>query len=118
MTDESKKDLFDALAKLEEIQGESGGWPTSPRYIGGYRLECTCPACPEQYEVFDATGRQVGYLRLRDGWFRADAPQCGSETVYEAHTEGDGIFAEHERQRYLSEAVAAIDRHIHRIKDA
>lgn len=118
MTDESKKDLFGALAKLEEIQGESGGWPIQQLHINGYRLECTCPACPEQYEVFDAADQRVGYLRLRHGWFRADAPQCGDETVYEAYPEGDGIFADHERIRYLSEAVAAIDRHVQKTKDA
>ena len=39
--------------------------------INGYRLILTCGACPEQYDVFDGD-RQVGYLRLRHGHFRAD----------------------------------------------
>jgi hypothetical protein len=57
--------------------------------IDGYRLLLTCPACPEQYDVLDGT-EQVGYLRLRHGYFRADAPMHGGETVYEAHTRGVG----------------------------
>jgi hypothetical protein len=77
--------------------------------IDGYRLFCTCPACPEQYEVFDdETKQQVGYLRLRHGYFRADVPDCGGETVYESNTVGDGIFDENERLPELTKAVAAV----------
>jgi hypothetical protein len=77
--------------------------------IAGYRLFCTCGACPEQYEVFDeATKQQVGYLRLRHGYFRADVPDCGGETVYESDTVGDGVFDENERLPELTKAVAAI----------
>jgi hypothetical protein len=77
--------------------------------INNYRLICTCGACPEQYDVFEeATGKQVGYLRLRHGYFRADVPDCGGETVYESFTGGDGIFDEDERITELTAAVAAI----------
>ena len=81
--------------------------------IDGCRLICTCSACPEQYDVFDDdTGVKIGYLRLRHGYFRADYPDCGDDTVYEAQPEGDGCFEEHERQKYLTEAVSAlISRH-------
>lgn len=75
----------------------------------GYRLEMTCPACPEQYDVFDKDDKQVGYLRLRHGFFRADVPDCGGETVYESHTKGDGVFDEDERMAELAAAVRAID---------
>jgi hypothetical protein len=75
--------------------------------IDGYRLLLTCPACPEQYDVLDGT-EQVGYLRLRHGYFRADAPMHGGETVYEAHTRGDGMFDDDERLPQLEAAVAAI----------
>lgn len=79
--------------------------------IDGCRLICTCSACPEQYDVFDDnTGVQIGYLRLRHGYFRADVPDCGGETVYEADTAGDGIFDEDERMPELTAAVAAIQR--------
>jgi len=77
--------------------------------IDGYRLFCTSIACPEQYDVFDdETKQQVGYLRLRHGYFRADVPDCGGETVYEADTKGDGMFEDDERMPELTKAIAAI----------
>lgn len=77
--------------------------------IDGCRLVCTCSVCPEQYDVFDESTRvQIGYLRLRHGWFRADVPACGGETVYEANPNGDGAFDEDERVGYLTNAVKAI----------
>ena len=80
--------------------------------IDGLKLVCTCGACPEQYDVFDATGNKVGYLRLRHGFFRADYPDCLEETVYEAHPRGDGIFEPDEREMYLKAAVAALKKRI------
>lgn len=76
--------------------------------IDGLRLVNTCGACPEQYDVFRG-GEQVGYLRLRHGYFRADYLACGGETVYDAHPYGDGIFAPFEREDHLRAAVAAIN---------
>lgn len=70
-------------------------------------LNRTCHACPEQYDAF-LDGKQVGYLRLRHGYFYASVPDVGGEVVYEAEPEGDGIFADHERDRYLTAAKAAI----------
>ena len=56
---------------------------------------------------------QVGYLRLRHGWFTADMPDSGGETIYEAQPNGDGIFTdENERDRYLNEACGVIARHV------
>lgn len=78
--------------------------------IGKYRLEQTCGACPEQYDVL-LNGNIVGYLRLRHGSFTAEAPYCGGKTVYRANPDGDGIFEDHERYYFLSEAVGAIDAH-------
>lgn len=86
-------------------------WPEDCE-IDGLTLVCTCNACPEQYDVFDADGKQVGYLRLRHGHFRADAPVCGWRTVYEADTKGDGVFDDDERLPELRKAVAAI-KHYH-----
>jgi len=81
--------------------------------IGDYILKCTCPACPEQYDVFTQTKpgviELVGYLRLRHGYFRADVPYCGGETVYTTNTRGDGIFDEDERIPELTNAIKAID---------
>lgn len=76
--------------------------------IDGFKLELTSTACPEQYDVFDANGDQVGYLRLRHGYFRADVPDCGGETVYDANTKGDGMFDDDERMEELTKAVRAI----------
>lgn len=98
-------------AIIEEAQNndwaEQRAQPTKLR-IGPYSLVLTCSACPEQYDVF-LGDEQVGYLRLRHGSFRADTPHCGGETVYRAEPVGDGIFETAERERYLIEAVEAID---------
>lgn len=75
--------------------------------VGGCALVQTCAAWPEQYDVFKGKV-QIGYLRLRHGVFRADYPDCGGETVYEAEPEGDGCFMDDERDFYLKEAVAAL----------
>jgi hypothetical protein len=96
---------------------EYGGYTPddSDTIIDGYRLICTCSACPEQYDVFDnTTTEKVGYLRLRGGWFRADYPDCGEETVYEANPAGDGMFDDDaERALYLKQAVQAIHKRRH-----
>ena len=76
--------------------------------IHGYRLHRTCSACPEQYDVFDDLGQQVAYFRLRHGGFRVSVPDVGGEVVYSANPEGDGIFMDSERVRYLTEAVLAV----------
>lgn len=78
--------------------------------IGNYELEQTCWGCPEQYDVY-RDGKQVGYLRLRHGHFRADVPDCGGKTVYSSNPRGDGIFEDDEREIHLNAAIAAIDTH-------
>jgi len=72
------------------------------------KLVKTCGACPEQYDAFDEKGNQVGYLRLRHGYFSVSFPDVGGETIYEAYPQGDGLFEYEERDRYLSLAVNAI----------
>lgn len=78
--------------------------------ILGCELHLTCNACPEQYDV-TKDGRDLGYLRLRHGWFRADYGECGGPTVYEAAPMGDGEFNDDEREGYLTEAVSALLQH-------
>ena len=80
--------------------------------IHGYRLERTCTACPEQYDVYDWAGNQVAYLRLRHGYFRVRVPDYGGTVVYEAQPEGDGIFSGGERQHYLTEAILAVQAYL------
>ena len=71
------------------------------------RLVETCYACPEQYDAFIGE-KQVGYLRLRHGYFRVDFPDCNGEVIYTAYPEGDGIFDEDEREFFLDRAKEAI----------
>lgn len=77
-----------------------------PEY-NGITLKRTCFACPEQYEAVK-DGKQVGYLRLRHGYFYAECPDVGGEMVYQAAPYGIGSFADNERERYLTEALFAI----------
>ena len=74
----------------------------------GITLVRTCYACPEQYDAFDAAGKQVGYLRLRHGEFTVDIPECRGTTVFAALPKGDGSFDEDEREGYLLAAIEAI----------
>lgn len=84
-----------------------GSMTDDKTHILGCDLVQTSTACPEQYDVFLGDER-VGYLRLRHGVFRADYPDCGGETVYEAEPEGDGCFVDAERDFHLTQAVTAL----------
>ena len=98
--------------EAERLEREWCERMSSPLEMDGFKLVCTCGACPEQYDVFNAEGRQVGYLRLRHGHFRADYPDVGGETVYEADTKGDGIFDDDERMDQLKSALRAIKKRL------
>lgn len=83
-------------------------------------LEQTCSAYPEQYDAFikdafvkeGSEYKQIGYLRLRHGYFSVEYPTCGGELVYEAETDGDGMFEDDERDLHLQLAKEAlIQRH-------
>lgn len=107
MNDKRLKAL-EELSRLDQELGLDESRLPTDCVVDGYRLVCTCPACPEQYDVFDADGKQVGYLRLRHGYFRADFPSHRGETIYESHPKGDGIFDDAERPIELKKAIAAI----------
>jgi hypothetical protein len=80
--------------------------------INGVELRLTCEACPEQYDVFDLHGAQIGYLRLRHGQFTADYPDCNGKTVYSSLTKGDGQFFDaNERISELTKAVNELITH-------
>ena len=64
----------------------------------------TCAACPEQYDVM-LDGKEIGYMRLRHGFFRAE---YADKIVYTATPKGDGSFTDEERSEYLSIACAMI----------
>ena len=92
------------------------GWTDAdlaPFELEGCEVVMTCAACPEQYEVFGPSGGQIGYLRLRHGHFRADYPDCGGDTVYEADLpDCAGCFSPEERKIHLPAAVKAlVERH-------
>jgi hypothetical protein len=66
----------------------------------------TCGACPEQYDAF-YEDICIGYLRLRHGRFICEYLPTGA-TVYSAYTDGDGIFEDYEREKYLEYAALAL----------
>lgn len=51
--------------------------------IKGLYFNCTCGGCPEQYDVYDSDGKQVGYVRLRWGGLRCEYPEVWGEVIYE-----------------------------------
>lgn len=69
----------------------------------------TCMVMPEQYDVF-RDGRQIGYLRLRHGYFRAHYPDHTADpAVYETSTRGAGSFYDdEERARELMLAATEL----------
>lgn len=76
----------------------------TPDQIG---LKMTSGACPEQYDAY-IMDRQVGYLRLRHGWFRVDYPTVAAEMIFEGAPIGDGLFEDEEREEWLLKAKVAI----------
>jgi hypothetical protein len=81
--------------------------------FGGFRFVMTCIACPEQYDVFDVSGKQAGYVRLRHGELRCDYPNCGGETIYEVDAIGDGCFDTDEERDFHLGKIAGKLKEIH-----
>ena len=71
----------------------------------------TCYACPEQYDAF-VDGEQVGYLRLRHGFFTVEYPDANGKLIYEAEPEGDGLFSDNEREYFLNKAKEEINKQL------
>jgi hypothetical protein len=93
---------------LDGADSDEQPWgATEDAHIDGYHLKLTCPAFPEQYDVFK-DGVQTGYLRLRWGSFAVHYPDVGDGIIYEADPQGDGFFEKDERESYLRKAVEAI----------
>jgi len=53
--------------------------------IDGLYFECTCGACPEQYDVFKGNV-EVAYIRERHGHCRIDMP-FGGKTIHSCRGE-------------------------------
>ena len=72
------------------------------------------------HDLHDAfiDGEQVGYLRLRHGYFTVQYPNVSGELVYSAEPNGDGIFEYEEREGYLAAArLAIINKHWEKINE-
>ena len=70
-------------------------------------LEKTCSACPEQYDVY-LDNKQVGYLRLRHGYFTCNYPDCSGELIHVDCPKGDGEFCDDERDFHIKRALEKI----------
>ena len=84
--------------------------------IKGLNFVCTCSICPEQYDVFDCSGK-VGYVRLRWGILTCNYPDVDGETIYHANIgdEWRGCFAtEEERIEHLQNIA---DRILEKLED-
>jgi len=82
--------------------------------INGLMFEKTCDCCPEQYDIINGRGQQVGYVRLRWGHLTCDYPDVGGEEIYSA-TIGDGAWtgcftSEEERMHHLNAIAYEINR--------
>ena len=80
--------------------------------IDNYDFVKTCGACPEQYDVFDADGTQVAYVRLRWGCLTVKCPDVGGTEIYSADI-GDGLTgsfeSDQQRMYHLKEISERID---------
>ena len=96
-----------ALEKRVEFLSENFGVPEK-RTIKDLIFVQTCSSCPEQYDVFDFKGNQVGYVRLRFGCLTCEYPDCGGEMVYETNFDDSwqGCFTDEDERLYFLEDIA------------
>lgn len=78
----------------------------------GYRWVQTSIACPEQYDIFDRNGRQVGYFRVRHGVVRVYAPDADGVELLSELSRGDGCLDNDERREFFDKALTAIEDHL------
>ena len=72
---------------------------------------CTSYSCPEQYEVYDKSGKYIAYVRLRWGRLTCEIPDVGCKMIYSKNIGDDytGCFAsEDERIEHLDEIATVI----------
>lgn len=71
------------------------------------KLILTCGARPEQYDLVDDNGDQIGHFRLRHGTFRAE--DALGQTVYLVHElASDGLFDSDERTQHMTAGLDAM----------
>lgn len=102
----------DAENMLVELFQEKEG-ETSTFFELANRIELvkTCEAAPEQYDAF-LDGEQVGYLRVRWGYFSVYYLHSGGEEIYDTKIMGDGMFEDDERDRELMTAKMSLAKKI------
>ena len=79
--------------------------------IKGLNFKMTCSASPEQYDVYDSSGKQVGYVRLRWGGLSCTYPDVCGEEIYYANVGSDycGVFENNnQRMMYLNKIADKI----------
>lgn len=72
--------------------------------IKGLTFIKTCTCCPEQYNIKDNKGNQIGYIRLRWGELTCKYPDVGGEIIYCDNVDNAfGCFEyEEQRKEYLN----------------
>lgn len=107
---ESFVDNYDELGNL--LQAEID------KIADKIRLECTCSACPEQYNMF-INDTQVGYIRYRWGYLACRPCNDGNidwdKTVFEWEHPNDGmsgIIPEDQRDTLLQQCKNVIAKYI------
>lgn len=76
--------------------------------IKGLNFIQTCGACPEQYDVKDSEGNQIGYIRLRYGSLYCQYPDVGGEVIYSADIGGNltGCFQSDKQRKFHLNRIA------------
>ena len=76
--------------------------------IKGLDFILTCEISPEQYDIKDIYGNQVGYVRLRWGTLTCEYPDCGGTLVYsvDLDDDADGCFATQTQRDFHLNCIA------------
>ncbi|MBD5089122.1 MAG: hypothetical protein HDT30_10005 [Clostridiales bacterium] len=76
--------------------------------IKGLKFIQTCSASPEQYDVEDCKGKQVGYVRLRWGQLICEYPDVYGEVIYYSELDNKmlGCFKNKEQREYYLKTIA------------
>lgn len=81
--------------------------------INDLTFNCTCEACPEQYDVYDSDNERIAYIRLRHGFLTCECTICNKQLYAEdlSNLGINGIFGYKWRDRYLHKLAEIIVYH-------
>ena len=87
-----------------------GGWAKDEYTIDGVKFTRTCMACPEQYDVTNARGQEIGYVRLRHGVLNAEYTHGDKEEFVYARRYEDarGRFESDDERKVVLQRIANI----------